>query len=185
MLLERLAKNWWAIALRGVCAVLFGVMAIAWPGITVGVFVFLFGVFAIADGIFALMAAFSGGSGRPWWALVLKSIVSFAAAAVALLLPGITALALLFVIACWAIVVGLMEIMVAIRLRKEIQGELFLALSGLLSILFGVLLIARPGVGALALTWLIGGYAIVFGLILIALSFRLKGLRGTLKPAGA
>jgi uncharacterized membrane protein HdeD (DUF308 family) len=185
MLLETLAKNWWAIALRGVVAILFGVMAIAWPGLTLGAFVLLFGVFAVVDGIFALAAAFAGGSGRPWWALVLKSIVSFAAGAVTFLLPGITALALLFVIAFWAIVVGLMEIMIAIRLRKEIKGEMFLALSGALSIVFGLLLIARPGAGALALTWMIGGYAIGFGLILLALSFRLKGLRGSLKAAAA
>jgi uncharacterized membrane protein HdeD (DUF308 family) len=185
MLLEALSKNWWAVALRGVSAILFGVFAIAWPGVTLASFVLLFGVFAIADGLFALVAVFSGGSGRPWWALVLKGIASFAAAAVALLLPGITALALLFVIAFWAIVIGLMELMVAIRLRKEIQGEMFLALSGVVSILFGALLIARPGEGALALTWMIGAYAIGFGLLMVALSFRLKGLRGRLKAAHA
>lgn len=185
MLLEALAKNWWAVALRGVFAILFGVIAIAWPGITLGAFVLLFGVFAVADGVLALAAVFSGRSGRPWWALVLKGIVSFAAAAIAFLLPGITALALLWVIAFWAITIGLMEIMVAIRLRKEIKGEMFLALSGALSVFFGVLLIARPGAGALALTWMIGGYAIGFGLLLILLSFRLKGLRGSLKAAGA
>jgi uncharacterized membrane protein HdeD (DUF308 family) len=183
MLLERLSKNWWTVVLRGVFAILFGVIALARPGITLSVFVLLFGVFAIADGIFALAAAFSGGSGRPWWALVLKGIVSFAAAAVAFLLPGITALALLWVIAFWAIVTGVMEIMVAIRLRKEIQGEFFLALGGLVSILFGAFLIARPGEGALAVTWLIGAYAIFFGVMLLALGFRLKGLRGRLKPA--
>jgi uncharacterized membrane protein HdeD (DUF308 family) len=185
MLLEALSKNWWAVALRGVFAILFGVIALARPGLTLSVFVLLFGVFAIADGIFALVAVFSRGSGKPWWALVLKGIVSLAAGAVTFLLPGITALALLWVIAFWAIVVGVMEIMVAIRLRKEIKGEMFLALSGALSALFGILLIARPGAGALALTWMIGGYAIGFGLLLIALSFRLKGLRGTLKAAAA
>ena len=183
MLLESLTRNWWAVVLRGVFAILFGVVALAWPGLTLGAFVLLFGVFAIADGIFALVAALTGGSGRPWWALVLKGIVSFAAAAVAFLMPGITALALLFVIALWAIVIGLMEIMVAIRLRKEIQGEFFLALGGVLSILFGAFLIARPGAGALAVTWLIGAYAIVFGVMLLALGFRLKGLRGRLKAA--
>ena len=185
MLLEKLSKNWWTVALRGVFAVLFGVVALARPGVTLGAFVFIFGVYAIADGIFALAAAFSGGSGRPWWVLVLKAIVSFAAAAVTFLLPGITALALLWVIAFWAIVIGTMEIMVAIQLRKEIKGEMFLALSGALSVLFGILLIARPGAGALALTWMIGGYAIGFGLLLILLSFRLKGLRGSPKAAGA
>ena len=144
MLLERLTSNWWAVALRGVFAVIFGVLAIAWPGVTLGMFVMLFGVFALADGIFALAAAFSGGSGRPWWALILKAIVSVLAAAVAFLMPGITALTLLYIIAFWAIVIGLMEIMVALRLRKEIQGEMFLVLSGAISILFGILVSRDP-----------------------------------------
>jgi uncharacterized membrane protein HdeD (DUF308 family) len=185
MLLDALTKKWWAVVLRGVCAVLFGVIALARPGLTIGAFVLLFGVFAIADGVLALMAAFSGGAGRPWWALVLKAIVSFAAAAVAFLLPGITALALLYVIAFWAIVIGAMELMVAIRLRKEIQGEFFLALGGVLSIVLGAFLIARPGAGALAVTWMIAAYAIVFGVTLIALGVRLKGLRGRLKTVAA
>ena len=177
MLLEKLTRNWWAIVLRGVLAIIFGVLAIAWPGVTLGALVMLFGVFALADGIFALAAAFGGGSGSPWWVLILKAIASFVAAGVAFLMPGITALALLYVIAFWAIFIGLMEIVVAMRLRKEIQGELFLALSGVLSILFGVFLIARPGAGALTVTWMIGGYAIVFGILLMSLGFRLKGLR--------
>jgi uncharacterized membrane protein HdeD (DUF308 family) len=185
MILQALAKNWWAVALRGVAAVVFGVIALLWPGVTLSAFVLLFGVFALADGLFALAAVFSGGSGRPWWALVLKAIVSIAAAGVAFLLPGITALTLLFVIAFWAIVVGLLEITVAIRLRKELQGEWLLALSGVLSVLFGALMIARPGAGALALTWMIGAYAIAFGVLLVALSFRLKGLGGRLKAAPA
>ncbi len=183
MLLDRLTKNWWAIVLRGVFAVIFGVLAIAWPGVTLGMFVLLFGVFALADGIFALAAAFAGGSGTPWWALVLKAIVSVIVAGVAFLMPGLTALTLLYLIAIWAIFIGLMEIAVALRLRKEIEGEMFLILSGILSILFGFLMIARPGAGALALTWMIGGYAIGFGILLIALGFRLKGLRNRVHKA--
>lgn len=185
MLLERLTSNWWALALRGVFAIIFGVLAITWPGVTLGMFVLLFGVFALADGIFALVAAFAGGSGHRWWALVLKAIVSILAAGVAFLMPGITALTLLYIIAFWAIVIGLMEITVAMQLRKEIQGEMFLVLSGIISILFGILMITRPGAGALALTWMIGGYAIGFGLLLIAVAFRLKGLRNRVKKAVA
>ena len=185
MLLERLTSNWWAVVLRGVFAVIFGALAIAWPGVTLGVFVMLFGVFALADGIFALAAAFAGGSGHRWWALVLKAIVSILAAGVAFLMPGITALTLLYIIAFWAIVIGLMEIMVALRLRKEIEGELFLVLGGVLSILFGIFAVVRPGAGALAVTWMIGGYAIVFGVLLMALGFRLKGLRNLVQKAAA
>jgi len=185
MLLEKLSRNWWAVALRGVLAILFGIFAIARPGITLGAFVILFGLYALVDGVFALIAAFAGGSGRPWWALVLRSIVSILAGAVAFLMPGITAVALLYVIAFWAIILGLMEITVAIRLRKEISGEFFLALAGLLSIAFGAMLIVRPGAGALAVTTIIGCYAIVCGIMILALGFRLKGLRGRLKAATA
>ncbi len=185
MLLDRLTSNWWAVVLRGVFAVIFGALALAWPGVTIGVFVLLFGAFALADGIMALVAAFAGGSGQRWWVLVLKAIVSVLAAGVAFFMPGITALTLLYIIAFWAIVIGLMEIMVALRLRKEIQGEFFLVLGGLLSILFGIFAVGRPGAGALAVTWMIGGYAIVFGVLLIGLGFRLKGLRNRVKKAVA
>lgn len=185
MLLERFTKNWWAVVLRGLFAIMFGVLVIVWPAPAIGAFVLLFGAFALADGIMALVAAFAGCTGKPWWTLVLKAIVSVLAAGVAFLMPGSTALTLLYIIAFWAIAVGLMEVSVAIRLRKEIEGEMFLALGGVLSILFGILMIVRPGAGALALTWLIGGYAIGFGMLLIALGFRLKGLRGRLKTAAA
>jgi uncharacterized membrane protein HdeD (DUF308 family) len=186
MLLEKLTRNWWAVALRGLFAMIFGVLAIAWPGPTVAAFVLLFGIYALTDGIFALAAAFAGGTGQPWWTLVLKAIVSVLAAAITFLMPGITALTLLYIIAFWAIVIGLMEISIAIRLRKEIEGEMFLALSGIISVLFGILMITRPGAGALAIAWIIGAYAIGFGVLLIALGFRLKGLRGRVeKMAGA
>jgi uncharacterized membrane protein HdeD (DUF308 family) len=185
MLLERFTRNWWAVVLRGLLAVLFGVLAIAWPGPTLAVFVILFGVYALLDGAFALVAAFAGGTGTPWWALVLRAIFSVIAAAIAFLMPGITALALLYVIAFWAIFIGVMEITTAIRLRKELQGEFFLALTGVLSIAFGCLLIARPGAGALAVTTIIGCYAIVAGVMVMALGFKLKGLRGRLKAATA
>jgi len=185
MLLERLSRNWWAVVLRGVVAVLFGVVAIARPGLTVGALVLFFGVYTLFDGILALVAAFMGGSGTPWWALVLKAIASVIVAGIAFLMPGLTALALLYLIAFWAIVIGLMEIMVALRLRKEIQGEAFLILGGVLSIIFGGFLLARPGEGALTVTWMIGGYAIVFGVLLIALGFRLKGLHSRVQKAVA
>ncbi len=183
MLLEKLTRNWWALVVRGFIAVIFGVLAIAWPGVTVGAFVILFGAFAILDGVFAFAAAFAGGTGTPWWALVLRGIVSLLAAAVAFLMPSITALALLYVIAFWAIFIGVMEIAIAIRLRKEISGELFLALAGLFSIGFGLFLIARPGAGALAVAMIIGIYAIVFGIMVMSLGFRLKGMRSLLAGA--
>ena len=180
MLLEKLTRNWWAVVLRGLIAILFGIFAIARPGLTVGAFVMLFAVYALLDGLFAIAAALGGKTGTPWWALIARGVFSILAAAVAFFFPGLTAITLLYVIAFWAILIGLIEITVAIRLRKEISGELFLALAGVLSILFGVFLIARPGAGALAVATVIGCYAIVFGVMVMMLGFRLKGLRNSL-----
>jgi uncharacterized membrane protein HdeD (DUF308 family) len=171
-----LARNWKLLALRGLCAIIFGILAFVWPGVTLGVLVLLYGAYALIDGVLAIVAALSKRqeSGLPWWALLLEGLLGIAAGIVAFVWPGITALFLLFLIAGWAIVTGVFEIIAAIRLRKEIEGELWLALSGALSIIFGLLLIVRPGAGALTVVWLIGAYAIFFGIFLLALAFRLK-----------
>jgi uncharacterized membrane protein HdeD (DUF308 family) len=171
-----LAHNWWVLALRGLCAIIFGILAFVWPGVTLGVLVLLYGAYALVDGVLAIIAALSKrqGSGLPWWALLLEGLLGIAAGIVTFVWPGITALFLLFLIAGWAIMTGIFEIIAAIRLRKEIEGELWLALSGIVSIIFGVLLFVRPGAGALTVVWLIGAYAIFFGIFLLALAFRLK-----------
>jgi uncharacterized membrane protein HdeD (DUF308 family) len=180
MMLRLMARNWWVIVLRGVCAILFGVLAWTWPGVTLGALVLLWGAYAFIDGVLALVSAFSGASGQPWWVLALEGLVGLGAAAAAVMYPGITALVLLYMIAAWAIVTGVFEIAAAIRLRKEIEGEVWLGLAGLASVLFGLLLVAQPGTGALAVVWIIGTYAILFGTLLVALGFRLKGLRDRL-----
>ena len=177
-MLSLMAKNWWALVLRGVFAVLFGMLAWSLPGLTLGTLILLWGIYALADGILAILAAVSGASGQPWWVLAFEGIIGIGAAAVAFFNPALTAIALLYVIAVWAIVTGVLEIAAAIRLRHEITGELWLALAGLVSVAFGVLLIARPGAGALAVVWIIGAYAFMFGIFLIALGFRLRGFRG-------
>jgi uncharacterized membrane protein HdeD (DUF308 family) len=177
MLLEALTRNWWMVVLRGVVALLFGVLAWVRPGITLGALVLLFGAYALLDGVLSLVAAVTGRTGKPWWALLLAGIAGLAAAAVAFFAPGLTALALLYLIAAWAIITGVMEVVAAIALRKEIQGEWLLALAGIASLVFGFFLVARPGAGALAVIWLIGSYAFAFGILLIGLGFRLKGLR--------
>ncbi len=178
-MLMTLARNWWALALRGVCAVIFGILAFVWPGVTVEALVLLYGVYALIDGVFAIIAAVSKreGGGLPWWALLLEGLLGIAAAVVAFAWPAITWLVLLYIIAGWAIVTGVFEIIAAIRLRKEIEGEWWYILSGLLSIVFGVLLMARPEAGTLAVIWLIGAYAIVFGIVMILLAFKLKGVK--------
>jgi uncharacterized membrane protein HdeD (DUF308 family) len=188
-MLRMMAKNWWAVVLRGVVAILFGILAWTWPGLTLGTLILAWGVYCLFDGILAVASAFSGSSGRPWWVLVIEGVASLAAAAIAFVLPGLSALVLLYLIAAWAIATGIFEIVEAIRLRKEIKGEFWLALAGVVSVLFGLMLIAAPGRGALAVVWIIGTYAMVFGVFLVALGFRLKGFKdltsGLARPATA
>ncbi|MBM4443551.1 MAG: HdeD family acid-resistance protein [Candidatus Rokubacteria bacterium] len=173
-----LARNWWILALRGAAAVLFGILTFVTPAISLAVLVLFFGGYALADGVLSLIAVFRRREGgRPWWALLAEGIVSIAAGLVTFFAPGLTAIALTYLIAAWAVVTGALAIGSAIRLRKEITGEVWLGLSGALSIVFGVLVMLAPAVGALAIVLWIGAYAIVFGTMLIALAFRLRGRR--------
>jgi uncharacterized membrane protein HdeD (DUF308 family) len=176
-LLDYLGHNWGWVVLRGVVAVLFGVMAIASPGITLATLVILWGAYALADGILALVAAWQvRDAGRPFWALIVAGLLGIAAGVATFMWPGITALALLMIIAAWAFFMGAAQIVAAIRLRKVIEGEWMLGLSGVLSVLFGVLMVASPGAGALAMLAVIAAYAIVFGVLLIVLGVRLRSL---------
>lgn len=175
MMLASLAKNWWLVLLRGIAAILFGVLAFAWPGLTLLVLVTLWGAYALADGVFALGAAISGGGGVvPRWWLVIAGLLGIGAGLVTFFAPGMTALALITLIGAWAIVRGLVEIVGAIQLRKEIDNEWWLIASGALSVVFGVLVLGAPGEGALALVWVIGAYAAAFGVTLVALALRLR-----------
>jgi uncharacterized membrane protein HdeD (DUF308 family) len=181
-----LARNWWALVLRGLFAVLFGITAFAWPGITLGALVLLYGAYSLVDGVFAVAAALVGRPrGMPWWALLLEGLAGIAVGIMTVAWPGITALVLLYLIAAWAVATGVFEIVAAIRLRKEIRGEWILALSGVLSVLFGLALVVNPGAGALAVVWLIGAYAIAFGILLIALGFRLRSYALRLSTIGS
>ncbi|MGH7724090.1 MAG: HdeD family acid-resistance protein [Candidatus Eiseniibacteriota bacterium] len=181
-MLAFLAKRWWVLLLRGIAAVLFGFLAIAWPDIALYSFVLLFGFYAIVDGVSALVLGFRGSKdGGMWWQMILIGLAGIAAGIISFVQPGITAVALVFVIAFWSIVRGVFEIAAAIRLRKMIEHEWLLGLSGALSIAFGVLLFLRPGAGALALVLLIGAFMIALGFVSIMLSFRVKAL----KPTGA
>ena len=185
-MLEDLARNWGWIELRGIVAVLFGVLALLWPGVTLAALVILWGAFALADGILSLIAAFKiRDKGRPFWSLLIVGLLGIAAGIVTFLWPGITAFVLLMFIAAWAFVMGIFQIIAAIRLRKEIENEWLLGLSGVLSVIFGVLMFLQPGAGALAVVWIIGAYAIFFGVLLIVLGFRLKRHTGTGSPAPA
>jgi uncharacterized membrane protein HdeD (DUF308 family) len=192
-MLETLTRYWWAVAVRGVAAVLFGLMALVWPGVTLLVLVILFGAYSLVDGVLGLISAAMGdraAMGRRGW-LILESVAGILIGVITFVWPGATTLVLLWLIAAWAIVTGVLEVVAAVRLRREIQGEFFLALSGALSVLFGLLLIFWPATGALALITLIGAFAIVYGLALIVLAYRLRKLRregtvpGTSQPAAA
>lgn len=173
------------ILLRGVIAVLFGVMLLVSPGISLASLVFLFGIFALADGIGNVVTAFGGRKEEDhWWVLLLAGLVGIGVGILTFISPGITALALLFYIAVWAIVTGVLQIVAAIRLRKEIEGEFWMVLGGLASVAFGLLVMARPGAGALAIVTFIGIYAIVIGVSLIFLSVRVhRFVKRIEKPA--
>jgi uncharacterized membrane protein HdeD (DUF308 family) len=172
-----LSRNWWLVALRGLAAIVFGVLAFVWPAITLWALVLLFGAYMLVDGIFAIVAAVrAAGREARWWLLLIEGVLGVLAGLVAAFWPTLTALALLYFIAAWAIVSGILEIAGAIRLRREIEGEWALGLSGALSLLFGVLLVVIPApAGLLSLVWLIGAYALAFGVLLLVLAFRLRG----------
>lgn len=178
-MLATMAKNWWLIAIRGIAAIAFGVLAFIWPGITLIVLVYLFAAYALVDGISAILAIIRGEpeARRNGWTLAIIGVAGIIAAIGTVIWPDITALALLYLVAAWAIVSGVLHIATAVRLRKEIEGELLMALSGVASIAFGVLLIVFPGAGLLSLVWLVAAWSIVFGVILVAFAWRLRNLQ--------
>ena len=174
-MIEQLIRNWGWIAFRGVLAIVFGALTLFNPGITLVTLVILFGAYAFADGVFSIVSAIANRKTQPHkGALVLSGILGIIAGVVTLVWPGMTALALIAIIAAWAIVTGIIEITVALRLRKEIDGEWVMVLAGLVAIAFGLMLAIYPGPGALAVAVWIGVYAIVTGTLLIALAFRLR-----------
>ncbi len=169
-----LAKNWWLLLLRGIAAIIFGLLAFTWPGLTLLTLILFYGAFALVDGVLAIIAAVAGGApGSRWW-LAIVGLLGIAAGLLTFLMPGLTALVLLFFIAGWAIATGVFEIIGAIKLRKEIDNEWLLILGGIISVLFGVSMMLAPGAGALALVWVIGAYSVVMGVIFVALAFRLR-----------
>lgn len=177
-MIATLVQNWWVVALRGVAALFFGLGALLWPGLTLAVLVLLFGAYALVDGIFAIVTGIAARHEQErWWMMLLAGVASALTGVLTLLWPGITALVLLYFIAGWSMVTGILQIAAAIRLRREIEGEWLLGLAGVGSVIFGILLATLPGPGALALIWLIGVYALVYGILLLVLAFRLRGLR--------
>ncbi len=175
-----LSRWWWTFILRGIAAIAFGVLAFLSPGWGITVLVALFAAWAIVDGAGSLITGVrTRGEDRSWWLEILEGLVGVVAGIVALLLPlDVVTTALVLVIAAWAVLTGVIEIVLAIRLRRAIRGELWMVLAGMASILFGIVLVLFPATGALSLVWLIGAFAIAFGVFEIGLGWRLRGLAG-------
>jgi uncharacterized membrane protein HdeD (DUF308 family) len=179
-----LAKNWWKLLLRGLVAIGFGVLTFTNPGITLAALVLTFGVYVLIDGVLAIWTAIAGRNViEHWVVLLLGGVCGVGVGVLTFMVPGITALMLLYYIAFWAMLVGVLGIVAGIRLRKEITGEWVLILSGLVAVLFGVFLIARPGAGALSILSILATFAILYGILLSMLAFKVKGLAGAVGKA--
>lgn len=180
-MLNDVAENWWAFVFGGIFSLLFGFGVLAWPAMTILVLLIFFGAYLMVDGISSILMAFGN---RQWFWYLLGGAVSLAAGAYTFMRPGVTALALLWLIGVWAIVKGIVEIIEAIQIRKEIEGEFFLILAGIISVLFGAWVIARPGAGALAVIWLIAIFAFMRGFLMLGLGFRLRSALQTARAVG-
>lgn len=175
---ELLTRHWWVFAIRGIVAILFGILAFALPGLTLAVLVALFAVYVFVDGLDLLVALARGDAAarRQWLAIGLMGVLGVVVGVAAFFLPGLTALSLLYLAAFWAVVLGVIQIAAAIRLRQVISGELWMAIGGLISIAFGIYLVVLPGQGLLSLVWLVGLWAVVFGLTNLVLAWRLRAI---------
>ena len=175
-MLALLARNWWLIAIRGIAAIAFGVIAFLWPNVTVVVLIALFGAYALIDGISLLASLVRGdpAARRHGWTVGAIGVIGILAAVVTFLWPNLTALTLVYVVGFWSIAIGVFQVAAAIRLRQEIEGELWLALGGVLAILFGLYIVVFPGSGLISLIWLVGAWAILFGIANLVVAWRLR-----------
>lgn len=174
-MLNQLIHNWRLMVFRGILAILFGVLAFSWPAIAIYTLVLLFGAYALIGGIISIIVSTKHPRSQRWW-LLSEGIVGVLAGGIAFAWPGITAITLLYIIAFWAIWIGVLHIIAAVELRKDITNEWLLIFSGILSVVFGIIVIARPGAGAVAMVWLIALYAIIFGILFVAFGLRLRNL---------
>ncbi len=183
-MLHAIAQKWWAPLIRGLIAILFGLMLIMSPVVSLLTLTILFGILAFADAIVGMIHGVGGGGhGKSWWEMILLGLVGLAAGLIAIFWPQITALALVYIIAWWAIFRGIFEIVAAIRLRKVIEGEWFMLLSGIVAIAFGVLVFFSPLVGAISIMLVLGWYMIWLGILSISFAFQLRHLHNRLTAA--
>ncbi len=179
-----LVRNWWALALRGLVAILFGLFALLRPGLALATLVLLFGAYALFDGIFAIVAGVRAAERHERWGpMAIEGVAGIVAAAIAFFSPALTVLALLYLVSVWAAFTGALRIVAAIRLRRHVEGEWVLLVNGVLSVLFALLVVLRPALALVTLAWLIGGYALLFGVMALGLALHLR--RGLHAVAGA
>lgn len=178
-MLTMLSRYWWVVALRGAVAILFGILTLFYPGLALATLVTLFGFYALVDGISMAVMAVQSRKQKNWWLQLVEGFVGVIAGILTIAYPGVTALILLYIIAVWAFMTGIFEVWAALHLRKEITGELWLGIAGILSVLFALFLVLRPGEGALAVASIIGIYAIVFGVMLVLLALRVRSFGQT------
>ena len=172
-----LGRNWWLLLLRGLVAIVFALLTWAQPGVSLAALVLVFGIYVLADGLLGVWSAIAKRrDNRHWWLLLLWGLVGIVVGVMTFIMPGITGLVLLMYIAAWAVITGVLQIVAAIRLRKEIKGEWLMILSGLVSVAFGVLLFLQPGAGELAVAWIIAAYAFIFGVLMVLLAFKVRKL---------
>ena len=172
-----LGRNWWLLLVRGLVAIVFALLTWAQPGVSLAALVLVFGIYVLADGLLGVWSAIAKRrDNRHWWLLLLWGLVGIVVGVMTFIMPGITGLVLLMYIAAGAVITGVLQIVAAIRLRKEIKGEWLMILSGLVSVAFGVLLFLQPGAGALAVAWIIAAYAFIFGVLMVLLAFKVRKL---------
>jgi len=180
-IVERIAKNWWRLLLRGLFAIVFGICAFAWPGLTLLSLVLIFGIYSLVDGILEIGYAFMSKN----WLMIIPGLLGIGVGIYAIAYPGLTAYALLMIIAIVFVVRGVFDIIAAIGLRKEISNEWLLIIGGVLSIIAGLILFSSPGSGALVMVWLIGAYALFFGVLMVIAAFRVRSLADRVESARA
>ena len=186
-MLGLVARDWWVFAIRGIAALVFGVLAFIWPETTLTVLVFLFGAYVLVDGASLLVALARGDAvaRRHAWAVGVTGVLGIVAGVVTFMAPGLTALSLLYLVAFWAIAMGTFQVIAAIQLRKELDNEFWMVLGGIASVLFGALLVAFPGEGLISLVWLVGIWSVVFGVSSLSLAYRLRKLNAALPKLAA
>lgn len=169
-----LSRNWWLLVLRGMLAILFGILAFVWPALTWLTLIIMFGVYALVDGLVAIVTGLFRTKDARWWVFLLEGILNIGIGVIALIWPEVTSLVLIYIIASWAVITGILEIAAAVRLRDEIENEWVMGLGGFVSMVLGILLFLQPAAGGLAIIWIMAGYALIFGVLLVVLGFRLR-----------